>query len=153
MTLIDTNWLKLKQERDLRAERVLEPTPLKINCVTRFWANRGEDVYEVEFDRGSIRFKSNPQKPYSGRIPDAWHIYQQLIADRQLSGDSYDIRYAVCRHPDISDSRVNVVEVNQRHMVTCWVWLTEHWQSGQEATRVWELTRLHVGRDVTQYRL
>lgn len=149
---IDTNWLMLQEERAKRLERSRTPTPLKISCVTRFWADRGQDTYEVEFDNGAIRFRSSPQKPFSGKIPDAWQVYEELLADRQLAHADYKIDFAVCRNQEITDARVNVLELQQKHMVTCWVWLTEHWQTGQELTQTWELTRVNIGRAVTQYR-
>lgn len=150
ISMWDPNWLKLKEELRHREKKDHAPTEIKIRQVNRFWRDRGDDSVQVVFE-GDIVFTSD--RYATGRIPDARRVWEQVMADRQLSGDHYHIGYHVCRHPDIDDARVNVLEIHNKQDVQCWVWLTEHWQTGQETTRVWDMMRVHVGRGVTQYRL
>ena len=147
---MDTNWLKLRQEQITRSRWVSQQTPMKIRQVNRYWRDQGVDSMEAVFE-GGIKFTSAPY--HRGHIPDARDVYDELIADRQIKHEKHNIDLYVCKNPEIDDVRVNVLEIQQQAMVQCWVWLAEHWGSGCEDIRVWELTHMHIGNRVTQYRL
>lgn len=146
---IDKNWLKLREEQKIRDDLALKPTPMKIDRVNRYWKPHGDDDIEVVFQEG-ISFYSN--RTNTGHIPDARRVYEDCIADRQLAHEDYPIRLWVCRSELVTDAVVNVLELYQKGMVGCWVWLAEHWQTGHEAITVWDLSRIHIGKNVTQYR-
>ena len=143
----DRNWLLLKQEQAQRSQRHRETTPMQVHCVTRFWRDHGRDQFRVEFERGAIQFTES----FTGRIPDAQRVLEQLQADRLIKHQDHKILFAVCKNPGIEDARCNVLEIQDRELSQCWVWLAEHWMTGDEQIRVWELPRMTVGKGVTQY--